>query len=463
MEPPSLEALSLEGPPWVDLPAEALQRVFELSASPVAVARAACACRAWRDAAADDATWRSLYGVTWGALAAGSPAATWRARCAGRTALPSSCLRALRDCASPLLRGDALQRCVALEAANPGAALRELQARLADEEHAKAADRALSELALAALQRVGSAPPDAGSEASTLLDAACAVALLIDTSADVAATRAAVARLGHAARQRLQPLDGEPLLARLDALNAFLFGAQHAGDAASSLLDADAPLPGQEADAGCGLGGQLDAYYAARNSSLTEMLRTRRGLPIILAVLHVVVADAAGVPLRPCGIPQQFMTRTAEEAPGEPQFVDVYGGGLRRSREEMLRFIGAMGIVPHENLLAPTVPREVAGRMIRNLLHLTDAGAAAGLRPTALLHLHTASLSLLPVTLDMRLQRFSHACDALDVHLMQQDYDALSAGEELSTLQPLHRRHLLLAMREQLDKAYEKAAAGSSE
>lgn len=462
MEPPSLAALSLEAPPWVDLPAEALQRVFELSASPAAVAQAACACRAWRDAAADDATWRALYHATWGALAAGSPAATatWRARCAGRQSLPATLQRALRDCASPLLRGDALQRCVALEAAHPGAALRELQSCLADAAHARAADRALSELALATLHRVGSAPPDAGSEAATLLDAACAVALLIDTSADVAATRAAVSRLGHAARQRLQPLDGEPLLARLDALNAFLFGAQSAGDTAGSLLDADSPLPGPEADAGCGLGGQLDAYYAARNSSLTEMLRTRRGLPIILAVLHVVVADAAGVPLRPCGIPQQFMTRTAEDAPGEPQFVDVYGGGLRRSRDEMLRFIGAMGIVPHENLLAPTAPREVAGRMIRNLLHLTDAGASAGLRPTALLHLHTASLSLLPVTLDMRLQRFSHACDALDVHLMQQDFDALSAGD-LSTLQPSHRRHLLLAAKEQLDTAYEKAAAAA--
>ena len=474
MEPPSCAALAAlscaESAPWADLPAEAVRRVLQLVAEPAAVARAACACRAWRDAAQDESLWHALYAAHWGTLPAGSPVATWRDRCAGRHALPRACLGALRDCASPLLRGDALARVVALEQAHPSVALRELQSRLGDAAHARAAERAVAELALVALARVGAAPPDERAEAKQLLDAACAVALLVEPSADVAAARVAVSRLGIAARSRLDALSNASPVQRLDALTAFLFGPEEASEGelstSTSLLDPAAPLPGAgSAAGGCGLGGQLDAYYAARNSSLTELLRTRRGLPIILAVLHVIVAADAGVPLRPCGVPNQFMTRTPDDAPGEPRWVDVFAGGVRRSRAEMLNFIGAMGIVPHEHLLAPTTVREVAARMVRNLLHLTGVGASAGLRPSAVLHLHSAALSLLPATLDMRLERFAHACDALEVHLAQQDLDALSdpQDESMRGLLPEHRRELLATARRQLERSYETAAAAALE
>jgi len=369
----------------------------------------------------------------------------------------------LRDCRQPLLRGDALARCVALEAAHPGVALRELQSRLADPELASCADRALSELALAALERVGRAPP-AACEATQLLDAACAVALLVSPDADVSQARLAVARLAAAARTRLRALglQDAPPLACLDALNAFLFAAP-AEAAATSLLDA--PLPAaSEPTHGCGFGGGLAAYYTARNSSVVELLRTRRGLPIVLAVLHVVVAAAAGVALRPCGVPNQFMTRTPEDFGGEagPFFFDVFEGAKMRSRDELLDFIAAMGVVPDEHLLAPTAPREVAARMLRNLLHLSGAGASSGLRPSAILHLHSAMLSLHSATLDMRLARFSHACDAGEVHLAQRDYDALAAGEDARALQPEHRRQMLRVAKQQLDAAYELAAGAET-
>ena len=149
------------------------------------------------------------------------------------------------------------------------------------------------------------------------------------------------------------------------------------------------------------------------------------------------------------------MTRTPED--GEPQFIDVFGGMVRRSRDEMLAFVGAMGIVPHEHLLAPTAPRQVAARMIRNLLHLTGV-SASGLRPACVLHLHSASLLLQPPTLDALLQRFAHACDAGEVHLAQQDFDALLEASEVQALLPEHRRQLVAVAGRQLDRAYDQVA-----
>ena len=474
MEPPSCAALAAlscaESAPWADLPVEAVRRVFELVAEPAAVARAACACSAWRDAAQDECTWQALYAAHWGALPAGSPAATWRERCAGRHALPRACLGALRDCGSPLLRGDALARVVALERAHPSVMFSELQDHLILGPHIQAAKRALTELALETLARVGAAPPDGAEEAQQLLDAACAVSLLLNPRADVAATRAAVARLGRAARSRLDTLGDASPLQRLDALTAFLFGEPGNGELSSStsLLEPDTPLPGAEAAAGgCGLGRQLGPFNQTRNSSLTVLLCSRGGLPIILAVLHVIVAADAGVPLRPCGVPNQFMTRTPADAPGEPYWVDVFAGGLRRNRAAMLDFISAMGIVPHEHLLAPTAVREVAARMIRNLLHVSGL-PGSGARPGLVLHLHSAALSLMPATLDMRLERFRHACDALEVHLAQQDFDALSdpdgeLEESMRALPPEDRRRLLATSKQQLDMAYEQAALALEE
>ncbi len=413
-----------------------------------------------------------MFAARWGALPSVAPLdGAWRALYASRHALPRTVRLAATDVAVPLRRADALRRISALEDAHPTLCLRALQGLIRDDAPGwlrPAVSRAVRELAVVALARAGHATaPDASAEAALLLDIACAVSLLVDPTTDVDAVRAAVARLGAAAAARITRLGlnvpGMPTVAMCGVM-AFLFPppwpARGDGDEPlPSLLDPDTPL---ETGGGLDIGGARTRYYAARNSSLASVLATRAGLPITLSLLFVVVAAAAGVDVRPCGVPRQFMTRTPPGVIPE-RFFDVFEGCVMRSRAEMQTILASWGIVPSDALLGPTPPREVAARMVRNLLGTVGGGDDLIGRDAALPVL-SAALALSHGgrdgdTDELRVARLQAAAAAGETRIAQHDFDELTAP---SPGLPPVPEHFLAALRDILREAYSKADALSS-
>jgi hypothetical protein len=147
------------------------------------------------------------------------------------------------------------------------------------------------------------------------------------------------------------------------------------------------------------------------------------------------------------------MTRTDPSScdAAQQRFFDVFERATSRSASQVLALIGTFGIVPSDEWLAPTPPREVAARMCRNLL---STHAEAALRPGAPLALLTAALALLPRparrdgdTLTLRLQRFRHAAQAGEVALAQADFDEISAAHHaLAGGMPEEMEGLMAAM-----------------
>ncbi len=74
-------------------------------------------------------------------------------------------------------------------------------------------------------------------------------------------------------------------------------------------------------------GGTAEDYADLRSSLLHEVLRRRRGLPILLAVVWLEVAKRAGLPAFPVGLPGHFLVGV-----GSPDaayvLVDAFAGGL---------------------------------------------------------------------------------------------------------------------------------------
>jgi regulator of sirC expression with transglutaminase-like and TPR domain len=117
--------------------------------------------------------------------------------------------------------------------------------------------------------------------------------------------------------------------------------------------------------------GNIEEYYEPRNSFLNDVLTTRCGLPISLAVIYMHVARHAGIDLRGVAAPGHFITR-AELASGEPIFVDPFYGVTLTTAAVRERY-RAQHAGDEELPLAALEPvdsRRILLRMLANLKYL---------------------------------------------------------------------------------------------
>lgn len=81
--------------------------------------------------------------------------------------------------------------------------------------------------------------------------------------------------------------------------------------------------------------GNLDQYYNALNSYLPAVLQTKRGLPLVLALIYKVVGQWSGLTIEGVNAPGHFLVRVQCE--GSWMFVDPFFAGQVLSREEVFQ------------------------------------------------------------------------------------------------------------------------------
>lgn len=127
-----------------------------------------------------------------------------------------------------------------------------------------------------------------------------------------------------------------------------------------------------------GFGLNANDYYAPENSYLQEVLRTRRGIPISLAVIWLELAQGLGLRADGVSFPGHFLVKVALEAglvvidpaSGQSLGVDSLAERLAPFRDEADRQAGAdldEGETPLGLYLQACPPRDLLARMLRNL------------------------------------------------------------------------------------------------
>lgn len=125
-----------------------------------------------------------------------------------------------------------------------------------------------------------------------------------------------------------------------------------------------------------GFRGNVDHYTDPRNSLIDQVIFRRKGIPISLSIVYLLVAHRLGLELEPVGLPGHFVVGCYSE--GAPFFVDPFEQGLFRNSDEVFTLLRANQVVPQANDLAPTPVREVLCRNCRNLAnHWAAAGEPA--------------------------------------------------------------------------------------
>lgn len=174
-----------------------------------------------------------------------------------------------------------------------------------------------------------------------LLEAAVSLAQDDEPGLDVQGVLDEIDGLAQRLRSRL-PGDAAPL-ARLRLLNRFFFEE-------------------------LGFAGNVNDYHDRRNSLLPAVLRSRRGIPISLAVLYQEFGQQAGLVVQGVSFPGHFLAKVV--LPRGEVLIDPFSGhslGREELEERLQPFRNGRHDLPLAMFLVAARPREVIARMLRNL------------------------------------------------------------------------------------------------
>ena len=128
-----------------------------------------------------------------------------------------------------------------------------------------------------------------------------------------------------------------------------------------------------------GFAGNVNDYYDVANSHLHAVIRTRRGIPITLALLYIEIASQAGLVAHGVSFPGHFLVKL--RMPQGDVVIDPFTGRSvsREALDAMLvpyrqrqtlamgELGSAAGSIPLALYLQPAPPRDILARVLRNL------------------------------------------------------------------------------------------------
>jgi len=116
-----------------------------------------------------------------------------------------------------------------------------------------------------------------------------------------------------------------------------------------------------------GFRGNVEHYIDPLNSLLDQVMARRKGNPLSLCIVYLLVANRLDFDLEPVGPPGHFFVGCYTGA--APFYIDPFDQGFIRDADELLDLLRARRINPTAADLAPVPVREVLSRICRNLVN----------------------------------------------------------------------------------------------
>ena len=128
-----------------------------------------------------------------------------------------------------------------------------------------------------------------------------------------------------------------------------------------------------------GFKGNKRNYHAPQNSYINEVLDSRKGNPLSLAIIYQVLAEDLGLPLRGVNLPNHFvLAYLDEESMGGVDsarqggenilfYVNAFSGGDILGRNEITEFLNKLDIAPRPSFYTPCTNLDIVRRQLNNL------------------------------------------------------------------------------------------------
>jgi regulator of sirC expression with transglutaminase-like and TPR domain len=115
-----------------------------------------------------------------------------------------------------------------------------------------------------------------------------------------------------------------------------------------------------------GFRGNAEEYYDPKNSILSDVIETRLGIPISLAMLYVIIGQRADMPIDGINLPGHFIARY------ERILFDPFHQGRILSRPDCEAILARQRLKTQSSYFAPASSRLVLMRMLANLLFIFE-------------------------------------------------------------------------------------------
>lgn len=117
-----------------------------------------------------------------------------------------------------------------------------------------------------------------------------------------------------------------------------------------------------------GFCGNEKRYYDPENSYLNRVIDTRRGIPVSLSVVYLLLAKRLRLPAYGVGTPGHFLVALRQE--GEPCYLDAYNKGRLMSLSDVRRMLSRGGYDYRPEFTAEASSHDILVRMMRNLISI---------------------------------------------------------------------------------------------
>jgi regulator of sirC expression with transglutaminase-like and TPR domain len=109
-------------------------------------------------------------------------------------------------------------------------------------------------------------------------------------------------------------------------------------------------------------------FHSPANSMLQRVIETKRGNPLSLCVIYLLVAQRLDLPVFGVNLPNLFVLTYQPENKAFPSFyINCYNRGVVLSRADIEHYVGQLGITSQEAFYTPCSNLDIVRRAMRNL------------------------------------------------------------------------------------------------
>jgi regulator of sirC expression with transglutaminase-like and TPR domain len=118
-------------------------------------------------------------------------------------------------------------------------------------------------------------------------------------------------------------------------------------------------------------GANTKNFHSPGNSMINTVLETKRGNPITLCIIYMLVAQKLKLPIHGVNLPNLFVLTYKDDVQAQ-FYINVFNKGIIFSRLDIENYINELHLTPQPSFFEPCSSLEIIRRVFRNLIMSFD-------------------------------------------------------------------------------------------